>query len=202
MRAAPLARRTVTTLVVNAAASCGMSACSSPTEIARYPAMTPGKDRASIAVRRDESTVAVIVGFRCPTSCAKNKHGVNICLRVNGPHQSQRLRITQAVVRSRIMIDSQRPPESYDGLSPFTFEFALCRKNWQISEVRFRGRSTRNCNVTETYDNRPRRDHSIVWFVHNTSRLVRSCHRRSVHRCSELYVRCENGSPRDCRHPK
>ena len=36
------------------------------------------------------------------------------------------------------------------GLSCFTFEFALRPKNWQISEVRFRGRSARNCNVTET----------------------------------------------------
>jgi len=50
MRTASLARRIMTTLEANAAASSGMSACSSQIEIARCPIMMPGKDRASIVV--------------------------------------------------------------------------------------------------------------------------------------------------------
>ena len=49
MRAAPLARRTLTTLPANAAASSGIRACSSPGEINRWPATMPGTASASIA---------------------------------------------------------------------------------------------------------------------------------------------------------
>jgi hypothetical protein len=49
MRAAPLARRTLTTLVAKAGASSGNNALSSPGEIKRWPIAMPGKERASIA---------------------------------------------------------------------------------------------------------------------------------------------------------
>jgi hypothetical protein len=49
MRAAPLARRTLTTLEAKAGASSGNNAPSSPGEIKRWPIAMPGKERASIA---------------------------------------------------------------------------------------------------------------------------------------------------------
>ena len=49
IRAAPLARRTLSTLEAKGGISSGHNAFSSPREIKRWPTMMPGNDRASIA---------------------------------------------------------------------------------------------------------------------------------------------------------
>jgi hypothetical protein len=62
MRAAPLARRTLTTLEAKAGASSGNNASSSPGEIKRWAIMMPGQERASIADSSEGSTVTIILG--------------------------------------------------------------------------------------------------------------------------------------------
>jgi hypothetical protein len=62
MRAAPLERRTDTTLAANAGASTGSNASSSPAEMLRHPIRMPGRDSARIATSAESSGAAAIAG--------------------------------------------------------------------------------------------------------------------------------------------
>src|ERR1700747_157940 len=93
MRAAPLARRTLTTLEAKAGTSSGNNASSSPGEIKRWPITTPGKERVSSADWSEGSTVIITLGrdyrFRGPCAFGASEHatlGSTIPPAINGSH--------------------------------------------------------------------------------------------------------------------